>query len=112
LGYTVNVPTEYAGHHLLQWSDGYRTSTRNDAVDAGQFRAIGGVSLKIVAEQAALAPQTSIGLASGDGDRTTLIGPDSSGGGLWLDADGRRAASRTVSGAVRLFAKVDDPSGQ
>ena len=100
LGYTVNVPTSYDGRPLVLWN-GYRTSTRSDAVDAARFVAGEEVTYRMLGQQAMLADTTTFGFITTDctGEvNVPLLRPAPGGDGFWLSRENGPALRRGMPG--------------
>jgi hypothetical protein len=101
LGYTVNVPTDYAGHTLNRWND-YRISTADDSLPAERFHGDQS-TFSMLGQQAMCAPSTFVGAIDTEGRTTELFHPDPNSSGMWLNATTPRSATVNVHGTFRLF---------
>jgi prepilin-type N-terminal cleavage/methylation domain-containing protein len=71
LGYTVNVPRFFHGIRVA--SLGYRTSSRDDSIDAGWFRCVRPVALQEISQQALLRRVTLSAVSADDRTTTTEL---------------------------------------
>lgn len=113
LGYTVNVPTVFEGHTLKQWGNGYRTSTTSDTLSEKWFAANGIVTSRMLSQQTALSTRTTFGIAPSpdQGERRTFLSPAGDERGNWLSTNAGKTDTEAVSGVVRFFIDVEDPTG-
>jgi len=101
LGFTVNVPREYAGRRLWNGAAG-RVSTRSDAMPSGWFRTVGPVGFAAVSRQSDLRAVTTFSAETPTGDRIELL-PRRGGdqGAAITDTD--RLARRGARGSYRFL---------
>jgi hypothetical protein len=101
LGYTVNVPTSYAGRPVLSMN-GYRESTRDDSVSAA-LPLRRDAAFTQLSQQAMLAGTTTFGITGARGEKVPLLRPVVRGYGLWLSRQGGPSVRRPVVGAAGFY---------
>jgi hypothetical protein len=105
LGFTVNVPQEYQGRHLLNRGDGH-VSTRSDALPSGWFEANGPVRFLELSRQSDLGSVTTVTAETDAGQKVELL-PRVGSSYCETGARAGRTAARELRGTYRF--SIDFP---